>query len=78
MLMLKLKMKDEKQEAYAEIMHMFRYHYKHEWAPESIFDGKSRIWIQSFNELIKKGFINRRKKDVGYQYKWVAAWPEWY
>jgi len=71
-------MKSEKEEAYAEIMYMFRYYYKNEWAPENIFDGKSRVWVQSFNELVKQGFIKRRKKSMGYQYKWAAAWPEGY
>jgi len=59
-------------------MHIFRYTYKSRWAPDNIFDGKSRLWIQSFNDLMKKGFIQRRKKFMMYQYRWVAAWPEGY
>lgn len=66
----------DKQRAVAEIMYMFRYIYRNEWAPGSIFDGKPRIWVKTFNELIDKGFIKRRKKYPGYQYKWQAAWPK--
>jgi len=68
----------EKEQAVAEIMHLFRYTYRHDWAPDSIFAGKSRIWIQAFNELIKSGFIIRKKKHPGYNYKWSGVWPENY
>ena len=68
----------EKEIAYAEIMNMFRYMYRNRWAPESMFNGKSRIWIQAFNELMKKGLIKRRKKHPGYEYKWGSVWPEKY
>ena len=61
-------MKKEKEQAYAEIMYMFRYFYKDVWAPGNIFDGKSRIWVQTFNELVKQGFIEKRKKYPGCEY----------
>jgi hypothetical protein len=67
-----------KEQAAAEIMHMFRYHYKKEWAPGSIFDGKPRIWVQTFNGLVKQGLVNRKKTYMGYKYKWAGAWPENY
>lgn len=71
--------KDESKEiARAKIMHMFRYTYRNEWAPESLFKGKSRIWVKTFNELIEEGFIKKRKKYPGYQYKWGAVWPDGY
>jgi hypothetical protein len=73
-----MKSDKEKEQAYAEIMHMFRYFYKAAWAPENIFEGKSRIWVQAFNNLVKKGYIIRRKGYPGYEYKWQAAWPENY
>ena len=65
----------EKEQAYAEIMHLFRYFYKDQWAPGHIFDGKTRIWVKVFNDLVKKGFIKRKKTDYGYEYKWVANFP---
>ncbi|MEA2036405.1 MAG: hypothetical protein U9O94_02775 [Nanoarchaeota archaeon] len=70
--------KKEAEKAYAEIMYMFRYTYKDAWAPDNIFDGKSRLWVKSFNNLVEKGYIKRRKKYPGYEYKWVAALPENY
>lgn len=73
-----MKENKDKEIAYAKIMHMFRYTYRNEWAPDSIFKGRSRIWMQSFNELIAKGMISKRKKYPGYQYKWAAVWPEHY
>ena len=71
-------MKNNKEQAYAEIMHMFRYNYKNEWAPESIFSGKTRIWIQAFNDLIKQGYIQKKKKQMGHKYKWTSVWPKNY
>ena len=57
---------------------MFRYSYKNTWAPENIFDGRSRLWVQAFNDLVKQGHILRRKKYPGYEYKWTSVWPEGY
>lgn len=68
----------EKEQAYAEIMYLFRYFYKDEWAPGQIFDGKSRIWVKAFNELVDKGYIQRKKEYPGYRYKWSGTWPEGY
>ncbi len=65
-------------EAYAEIMWMFRYVYRNEWAPGNIFDGKNRVWIQTFNKLVEKGFIKKKKEYPGYKYKWTGVWPEKY
>ncbi|MBN2454380.1 hypothetical protein JXB11_02435 [Candidatus Woesearchaeota archaeon] len=62
----------------AEIMNMFRYYYNSEWAPESIFAGKSRAWIRAFNGLVESGYIVREKKKFGYRYKWSGVWPEGY
>jgi hypothetical protein len=68
----------EKEQAFAEIMHMFRYYYHDAWAPGHIFDGKSRLWIQAFNDLVNQGYIKRKKTDVGYSYKWTGVWSEGY
>jgi len=62
--------------AYAQIMNMFRYYYKNKWAPDSIFNGKSRLWIKCFNELVEKGYIKKRKQYPGFDYKWASVWPE--
>ena len=67
-----------KEQATAEIMHMFRYFYKNAWAPGNIFDGNPRIWIQAFNDLVKQGFILKKKKYPGHNYKWSGVWPENY
>mgnify|MGYP001573038010 CR=1 FL=1 len=65
----------EKELAMAEIMHMFRYQYRDEWAPGHIFDGRSRVWVAVFNDLIKQGFIERKKAESGFQYRWAAQFP---
>lgn len=59
-------------------MHMFRYKYRNEWAPDSIFNNKSRKWVQVFNQLVDKGLIEKRRKYPGYEYKWKAKWPDGY
>jgi len=61
-----------------EIMWMFRYTYRNKWCPEKIFNGKSRVWINEFNKLVKTGFIVKRKGYPGSEYKWGAAFPEKY
>jgi hypothetical protein len=73
-----MKKDQEKQQAYAEIMHLFRYFYKDAWAPGNMFDNKSRVWIQCFNELVKQGYILKKKVYPGYKYKWAGVWPEGY
>ncbi len=67
-----------KELAYAEIMHFFRYNFRSEWAPDSIFNNKSRLWIKVFHDLIDQGFIMRRKKHPGYEYRWTGVWPDKY
>jgi len=62
----------------AEIMYLFRYFYKDKWAPGHIFNGKSRQWVVAFNKLIKAGFIQKKNTATGYEYKWVASYPENY
>jgi hypothetical protein len=68
----------EKDCAKAEIMHMFRHMYRDKWAPENIFANRSRVWTAAFNELVKDGFVIRRKSHPGYKYRWGAAWPDNY
>jgi len=68
----------EKERAVAEIMNMFRFYYKDDWAPDNIFAGKSRVWVRAFNELVEKGLILKKKNPPGWQYRWAAQWPENY
>jgi hypothetical protein len=67
---------NEKTTASAEIMYMFKYQFRDDWAPESVFAGKTRVWVKVFNELVEKGFITKKKKVPGWQYKWMAAYPD--
>ncbi len=60
----------------AEIMHMFRYSYRDRWAPGHVFDGKSRAWVAVFNDLVDQGFIERKKVENGFQYRWAAQFPQ--
>lgn len=66
----------EREKVYADIMYLFRYFYQDEWAPENIFDGKSRFWIKTFNGLVENGLIEREKSDFGFQYRWAGIWPD--
>jgi len=59
-----------------EIQQMLRYRYKDEWVPEKLFVGKSRLWMQVFNDLVNEGFILRKKEYPGYKYKWAVKLPE--
>ncbi|MBR9700110.1 hypothetical protein GOV09_06645, partial [Candidatus Woesearchaeota archaeon] len=59
-----------------EIQQIFRYHYKDEWVNQAFINSHSRLWIQAFNDLVKQGFIQRKKTGEGYKYKWIAAFPE--
>jgi hypothetical protein len=67
---------EDKTVVMSEIMYMFRYQYKDEWAPDSIFAGKSRLWVQAFNDLVQKGFIIKKKKLPGWSFKWIGVFPE--
>ncbi|MEM4267512.1 MAG: hypothetical protein QXK37_01640 [Candidatus Woesearchaeota archaeon] len=57
------------------IMHMFQYNYKDQWVPQAALIGRDRLWTQTFNELVKKGIIERKKTFFGYQYRWKAKFP---
>lgn len=57
------------------IMGMFRYTYKDRWVPQRCFYQRSRLWTKVFNDLVKKGFIQRKKTVSGYQYRWAGQFP---
>jgi len=58
-----------------EIQQLFRYQYHDMWVDQSFVNSHSRLWVQTFHKLRKMGFIERKKAQMGYQYKWSAAYP---
>jgi hypothetical protein len=59
-----------------EIQILFMYQYKDKDVDQKFINSHSRQWIAVFNDLIKKGFIERRKTQTGYRYKWIAKFPD--
>lgn len=58
------------------IMQMFQYNYREQWVPEQVLFGNTRLWTKVFNDLVRKGFIKRKKTLSGYQFKWVGRYPD--
>ena len=58
-----------------EIQQIFRYQYKDGWVDQSFINQHDRVWIQTFNKLVKEGFIEKKKSINGYRYKWNATFP---
>ena len=59
-----------------EIQHLFRYHFKDDWVDQNFINKHDRLWIQAFNDLVKQGFIEKKKVRNGYNYRWIAQFPE--
>jgi hypothetical protein len=59
------------------IMHMFQYQYRERWVEEQALFGNSRLWTKVFNDLVRKGFIERKRTFSGYRYKWKGRFPEY-
>ena len=59
------------------IQQMFQYQYKDQWCSQAFINSHSRQWIQVFNELVKEGFIEKKKGSEGHRYKWAAAYPQY-
>ena len=57
------------------IMLEFRYNYRNRWVSTKELMQKDRLWQQAFNDLVKKGFIERKKTYQGYSYRWKARFP---
>ncbi len=57
------------------IMQMFKYSYRNRWVPQKTIFRQDRTWIKVFNDLVKKGFIERKKTFSGYQYRWAGRFP---
>ena len=59
-----------------EIQQFFMYTYGGKWVSEKALKNHSREHNQVFNELVKRGFIERKKEFQGYRYRWNAQYPE--
>jgi hypothetical protein len=58
-----------------EILTFFRTNYKNSWVSEKELKYHTRMHNQVFNELVRRGFIERKKTPYGYSYKWKAMMP---
>ncbi len=67
---------DKKTDHYHEIQQLFRYHYKDDWVSQAFINQHDRLWIQAFNDLVKEGFIQRKKTANGFIYRWQARYPD--
>jgi hypothetical protein len=56
-----------------EIQQFFMYSYKDGWVSEKQLKYHNRRHNAVFNELVNRGFIERKKTDDGYRYRWKAA-----
>ncbi len=59
-----------------EIQQYFKYQIGRRWVSEKELKNHSREHNQVFNELVKKGFIERKKTWNGYRYRWKAKMPD--
>ncbi|MBW2964615.1 hypothetical protein KY363_04090 [Candidatus Woesearchaeota archaeon] len=58
-----------------EIQQFFQYRMGGRWVSEKELKNHSRLHNQIFNELVKRGFIERKKTYFGYSYRWNARYP---
>ncbi|MFH1064492.1 MAG: hypothetical protein V1729_05405 [Candidatus Woesearchaeota archaeon] len=56
-----------------EIQQFFMYKYQNNWVSEQELKNHSRAHNQIFNDLVKRGLIERKKTHFGYKYKWKAV-----
>jgi hypothetical protein len=54
------------------IQHLFQYTYKQQWVDNKFLIQRNRVWTKVFNNLVKQGFITRKRTFSGYQYKWAS------
>jgi len=59
-----------------EIQQFFKYTTGNRWVSEKELKNHSKEHNQVFNELIKRGFIERKKNWQGYSYRWKAKMPD--
>ena len=74
--MKKVEKENQKIDYLHEIQQTFRYHYRNEWVNQSFINKHNRLWIKAFNDLVKEGFIKKKKTVNGYSYKWAAEFPK--
>jgi len=58
-----------------EIQQFMLSNYKNRWVSEKEMKYHTRQHNKVFNELVRRGFIERKKTFFGYQYRWKAAPP---
>ncbi|HII72426.1 TPA: hypothetical protein HA265_06750 [Candidatus Woesearchaeota archaeon] len=66
----------KKMELAHQIQQSFLYNFGNRWVGEKELKYQSREHNQVFNELVRRGFIERKKTWNGYSYKWKAKMPE--
>ena len=59
-----------------EIQQFFMYRMMGRWVSEKELKNHSRAHNQVFNELVSRGFIERKKEYPGYRYRWKAMHPD--
>jgi hypothetical protein len=60
-----------------EIQQFFMYKMKkNNWVSEKELKYHSRMHNQVFNELVKRGLIERKKTHFGYKYRWNSVMPK--
>ncbi|MDO8481097.1 MAG: hypothetical protein Q7S65_04760 [Nanoarchaeota archaeon] len=69
-------MKELQLDHFHEIQQLFQYHYKNEWVSQAFINRHTRLWIQAFNTLVQQGFIERKKSENQFVYRWKAAYPD--
>ncbi|MFH1848550.1 MAG: hypothetical protein ABH879_00010 [archaeon] len=57
------------------IMQQFKFQYKDRWVSEKELRQKDRLWTKTFSELVKQGFIEKKKSFLGNQYRWIVPFP---
>jgi hypothetical protein len=70
-----MRKEDQKLDYAHNIQQLFRYHYNNEWVSQNFINQHDRLWVQTFNDLVKQDFIERKKTTNGYVYRWNAAYP---
>lgn len=65
----------EKAKLAHEIQQFFMYNYSDRWVSEKEMKNHGRAHNQVFNELVRQGFIERKKTLEGYSYRWKAHMP---
>ncbi len=68
-----MKKDDKKLDRAHHIKQIFQYQYKNQWASQSFINSHDRLWIQTFNSLVKQGFIEKKKIQNTTNYRWKCS-----